>query len=201
MNQINLAFDDILLFSTFLVEIFRINIVVCNFFTFYDIIGVLRGTVPQIREGHTMNCEKVIVSTLDSFGVNRSYIGYNYVVYGLLLILEDRERLECITKSLYLDIAKHFHTSWGCVEKNIRTVVNSVWDSHNTELLEIVFNKSNRDKKPTNKEFLTYLHDHIVQVNNSAKIPGSYFPPICPISNQYCESLGLFYIRLSKILQ
>ena len=40
-----------------------------------------------------MNYEKVIINTLDSFGVSRSYTGYNYVVYGLLLILEDSERI------------------------------------------------------------------------------------------------------------
>ena len=101
-----------------------------------------------------MNYEKVIINTLDSFGVSRSYTGYNYVVYGLLLILEDSERIECITKTLYLDVAKHFHTNWNCVEKNMRTVVNHVWDSHNTELLETIFSRSGRSRKPTNKEFL-----------------------------------------------
>ena len=82
-----------------------------------------------------MNYENVIISTLDSFGVNRSYTGYDYVIHSLLLIIEDSDRLNCITKSLYLDIARHFHTSWNCVEKNMRTIVTSVWNSHNTELL------------------------------------------------------------------
>ena len=58
-----------------------------------------------------MDYEKVIINTLDSFGVSRSYTGYNYVVYSLQLILEDEERIDCITKTLYLDVAKHFHTT------------------------------------------------------------------------------------------
>ena len=103
-----------------------------------------------------MDYEKVIINTLDSFGVSRSYTGYNYVVYSLQLILEDEERIDCITKTLYLDVAKHFHTTWSCVEKNMRTIVNCVWNSHNTELLDIIFNRSNRNKKPTNKEFFKY---------------------------------------------
>ena len=45
-----------------------------------------------------MNYEKVIINTLDSFGVSRSYTGYNYVVYGLLLILEDSELLRISIK-------------------------------------------------------------------------------------------------------
>ena len=115
-----------------------------------------------------MNYEKVIINTLDSFGVSRSYTGYNYVVYGLLLILEDSERIECITKTLYLDVAKHFHTNWNCVEKNMRTVVNHVWDSHNTELLETIFSRSGRSRKPTNKEFLKYMYDYIIQFDNES---------------------------------
>ena len=61
--------------------------------------------------------EQIIINTLDSLGVSRSYTGYDYIVHGLLLIIEDQERLDCITKSLYLDIASRFHTSWTCVEK------------------------------------------------------------------------------------
>lgn len=148
-----------------------------------------------------MNYEKVIISTLDSFGVTRSYTGYEYVVHGLLLIIEDRSRLECITKYLYLDIAQHYHTSWNCVEKNIRTVVNSVWNSHNTQLLEAVFNKSMHTKKPTNKEFLKYMYDYIIQPRKEFLIGGRKIPVVCPISNNYCEALKIFYNRIANMIE
>lgn len=148
-----------------------------------------------------MNYENVIISTLDSFGVNRSYTGYDYVIHGLLLIIEDSDRLNCITKSLYLDIARHFHTSWNCVEKNMRTIVTSVWNSHNTELLEVIFNKSNRDKKPTNKEFLKYMYDYVIHTDDCLRIADQDVPVLCPISNKYCESLRLFYLRLSRTIE
>lgn len=147
-----------------------------------------------------MNYEKFIINTLDSFGVSRSYTGYSYVVYALMLILEDSERLECITKALYLDVAQHFHTTWSCVEKNMRTIVNHVWDSHNAELLEIIFNRSGREKKPTNKEFLKYMYDYVIQFGNKIQIADRHIPIICPISNTYCEALSLFYIKLSQML-
>lgn len=148
-----------------------------------------------------MNYEKMIVNILDSFGVNRSYTGHGYVVYGLLLIIEDPERLELITKSLYLNIAKHYNTNWSCVEKNIRTIVNCVWDSHNTQLLEIIFNKSNRDKKPTNKEFLKYMYDYITYYQEDISVTDSLISVICPVSKQHCEALSTFYIRLSQMLE
>ena len=148
-----------------------------------------------------MNYEKVIINTLDSFGVNRSYTGYNYVVYGLLLLIDDPERLECITKTLYIDIAKHYHTSWSCVEKNIRTIVNCVWGSHNPELLELIFSRSNRVKKPTNKEFLKCMYDYIIRSGEELPVPEVHIPVVCPISNSYCESLSAFCIRLSRMLR
>lgn len=148
-----------------------------------------------------MTYEQIIISTLDSFGVSRSYTGYDYVVHGLLLIIEDRERLDCITKSLYLDIASHFHTSWSCVEKNMRTVVTCVWESHNTELLDLIFNKSRRDRKPTNKEFMKYMYDYILYAGSHIQSSGKNMPVLCPLSNRYCESLMLFYVRLSRILE
>ena len=119
-----------------------------------------------------MDYEKIIINTLDSFGVSRSYTGYNYVVHGLLLILEDDERIERITKTLYLDIATHFHTNWTCVEKNIRTIVNCVWNSHNIE-----------------------------QAGSEVRILDKSIPVICPISNGYCAALSAFYIRLSKMVK
>lgn len=147
-----------------------------------------------------MNYEKIIVSTLDSFGVSRSYTGYNYVVYGLMLILEDKERIECITKTLYIDVAKHFQTTWSCVEKNMRTIVNHVWASHNTELLEVVFNRSYLNKKPTNKEFLKYMYDYITRFESDIQIAGQKMPVVCPISNAYCEALNIFYTKLSRMI-
>lgn len=147
-----------------------------------------------------MNYEKIIVNTLDSFGVSRSYTGYNYVVYGLMLILEDKERIECITKTLYIDVAKHFHTTWSCVEKNMRTIVNHVWASHNTELLEAIFNRPYQNKKPTNKEFLKYMYDYIMRFESDIRIAGKKMPAICPISNTYCEALNIFYTKLSRMI-
>ena len=136
------------------------------------------------ERGLQMNYENVIISTLDSFGVNRSYTGYDYVIHSLLLIIEDSDRLNCITKSLYLDIARHFHTSWNCVEKNMRTIVTSVWNSHNTELLDVIFNKSNRDKKPTNKEFLKYMYDYVIRADDYMQIADMDVPVLCPFSNK-----------------
>lgn len=148
-----------------------------------------------------MNYKRAIISILDSLGANKSYTGYDYVVHGLMLMLEDKESVTCITKSLYIDIAKHYNTTWNCVEKNIRTVVRSVWNTTNTDLLKIIFKKSGREKKPTNKEFFKYMYDYIVHLTHGTQSADRHIAVICPISNTYCEALSAFYIRLSRMIE
>mgnify|MGYP002383417491 CR=1 FL=1 len=193
------VFVKLSVFSTPTVEKNRIFPVVCQNFTFYDNKGVPEDRYLKLERGILMNYRKLIINTLNSFGVNRSYTGFNYVVYGLTLVIEGKSCIECITKSLYLDIAGYYHTSWTCVEKNIRTIVNSVWDSNNTDLLELVFHRSGHDKKPTNKEFLTYLYDYIIHISDEAPAYDEKFPAICPVSRKYCESLNVFCLRLSQL--
>ena len=146
-----------------------------------------------------MEYKRMIVDTLDYLGVNKSYLGYDYVVYGMLLTLKDKEYATYITKSLYLDIAKHSDTSWNCVEKNIRTVVNAVWNSENVELLELIFKKSSGAKKPTNKEFFRYMYEYITDICRGCEKGEGWLRVVCPVSNKYCEALESFYIKLTRI--
>ena len=146
-----------------------------------------------------MEYKRMIVDTLDYLGVNKSYLGYDYVVYGMLLTLKDKEYATYITKSLYLDIAKHFDTSWNCVEKNIRTVINAVWNSENVELLELIFKKSSGAKKPTNKEFFRYMYEYITDICRGCEKGEGGLRVVCPVSNKYCEALESFYIKLTCI--
>ena len=62
-----------------------------------------------------------IKSTLDKLIAARTSLGYDYIVYGLLLINEDQTRVSNITKALYIDIAAHYETSWSCEKKTSAT--------------------------------------------------------------------------------
>lgn len=180
------------LFLSVWVENSRTKIIVYQIFLIYHI----KGMGSQRWEDIVMNYKRIIISILDSLGASKSYTGYDYVVYGMQLMLEDKECVTCITKSLYLDIARHYNTTWNCVEKNIRTVVNSIWDSGSSELLETVFRKSKKKKRPTNKEFFKHLYDYITQIETHMEIPEMQVSMICPISNKYCESLSVFYTKI-----
>lgn len=136
-------------------------------------------------------------NTLSNLGACSSvYSGADYVIYGISIMLENGGNLQYITKSLYVDIAVHFHTTWNCVEKNIRTAVSAAWNSDNKKLLNDIFGNT-RDKKPTNKEFFEYLY---LYVTKTAEL-SSKMDFICPESNQSCEFLRILYVQLVSLMR
>lgn len=134
-----------------------------------------------------MDQKSIIIKTLNLLGANRLSSGYNYIIYGLLLLLENDQRILSLIKSLYIDIAEYYNTTWNCVEKNIRHVVKSIWVSDNDKIINSIFGCFSFDQRPTNKEFFQKMYDYIKQ-NNTYHTPQDEFMILCPVSHQYCES-------------
>ncbi len=107
-----------------------------------------------------MDYENTIKNILRQLGVGQSYQGYEYVIYGTILVLQDKKRLEFITKSLYPDIASRYHTSWRCVERNIRTVINVAWKEGNPDFLFEVFGDKSA-QKPRNAQFFELMYEYM----------------------------------------
>lgn len=68
-------------------------------------------------------------------GVTQNYKGFRQTAYAVELCREEPERLELITKWVYPAVAAQYDTSWGAVERNIRTVRKVIWE-RNRPLLE-----------------------------------------------------------------
>ena len=126
-------------------------------------------------------------SVLHRLGIGKSYRGYDYILYAIELIGQDESVLTGITKILYIDIAREFHTSDTCVERNIRKVIEVIWKRSETNNLSIlkIFGSKFEASKPSNKEFLELLyeyvksHDLVYKILHADKM-------ICPISNGVC---------------
>lgn len=133
-----------------------------------------------------MNYERKVIDVLDLLGASRLYIGYNYIVYGLMLLLENNEFMLDVIKPLYIDIAKHYNTSWNCVEKNIRYIVKSIWISENNDLLIQIFKRTAFDQRPVNKEFFRDMYEYIQNTYEENEVISSRL--VCPITRQYCKA-------------
>lgn len=109
-----------------------------------------------------MNYERETSDILRRLGVNNSYVGFRYTLYGVSCIAQDPSLLIYISKGLYVEIAAHYQTSIGCVERNIRTIINTIWIHGNRELLNEIFN-FNLEQKPRNGAFIDALAHYVVR--------------------------------------
>lgn len=101
-----------------------------------------------------------IFSLVRRLGINATYIGYYYLSFALHMVVEDENRLLLISKTVYLDIAAHFHTTPNCVERNLRTVISNCWNRGNRRLLNEIAGCELK-KKPTNAEFIDMVSCYI----------------------------------------
>ncbi|MDO4295737.1 MAG: sporulation initiation factor Spo0A C-terminal domain-containing protein [bacterium] len=103
-----------------------------------------------------MTKEKEIQRTLRTLGVNGSYLGFYQTSFAVKRVMENELMLIYISKGLYVETAARFQTSVACVERNIRTVIQIIWEYGDRELLEEMAEKK-LERKPRNVEFLDML--------------------------------------------
>ena len=92
---------------------------------------------------------------LASLGITANYMGFYYASYAVSLAAHDHERLLFVTKSLYPDVAKHYRTSWKCVERNIRTITRISWEKNPALLAKLAGHPL--DTRPGAAMFLAIL--------------------------------------------
>ena len=110
-----------------------------------------------------MNYEAITKEILQNYKIGRKYIGYDYILYGIRLMDEEGGKIDHITKTLYLDIARKFKSNSKCVERCIRSTVELMWKRKgcNPELLLEIFGEGHKDYRPTNTDFFELLYDYI----------------------------------------
>ena len=91
-----------------------------------------------------------------------------------------------IVKSLYIEIADYYETTWNCVEKNIRWLVKQIWTKDNDSILNEIFNKTSADFRITNKEFFRDMYEYIQNTYEENEVISSRL--VCPITRQYCKA-------------
>jgi len=96
-----------------------------------------------------------IYALLSSLGITANYTGFFYITDALLLSVSDTDHLLLVTKRLYPDLAKRYHTSAKNIERSIRTAINIAWNNNPELLMQIAKNKL--PSKPTATEFLAIL--------------------------------------------
>lgn len=107
------------------------------------------------------NVKYEVTKIMLELGVPAHLRGYHYLREAICLSIENMELVGSITKLLYPEIAKRYHTTNEKVERAIRSVIEIGWERGNTELFEEIFGYSRVHGKtrPTNSEFILGVAD------------------------------------------
>ena len=82
--------------------------------------------------------------------------GFYFAVYMLEQVQEKPEYVLLITKRLYKQTAQQFHTTSGCVERNLRTLVQACWRQPDHSMLDRIAGHP-LSQPPTNTQFIDML--------------------------------------------
>ena len=109
------------------------------------------------------NLQVSITKTLHELGVPSHIKGYQYIREGISIIYNHPDVIGGITKELYPEIAKKYHSTTSRVERAIRHAIEAGWEDVNREELIEMFGLrfSERKGKPTNSEFMATVADYI----------------------------------------
>lgn len=122
--------------------------------------------VPQLQNSTNpkeFDLEELVTECIHDLGVPAHIKGYQYIRSAIMMVVDNMELLNYITKQLYPTIAKKYQTTSSRVERAIRHSIEVAWSRGKPEMMNDIFGYTiDNDKgKPTNSEFIAMVADKI----------------------------------------
>ena len=109
------------------------------------------------------NLEALVTNVIHEVGVPAHIKGYQYLREAIMMVVNDIDVINQITKQLYPEIALKYATTPSRVERAIRHAIEVAWGRGQTETVESIFGYtvSAAKGKPTNSEFIAMIADKL----------------------------------------
>lgn len=109
------------------------------------------------------NLEALVTNIIHEIGVPAHIKGYQYLREAIMMVVNDIDIINQITKQLYPEIAKRFKTTPSRVERAIRHAIEVAWGRGDESAVESIFGYtvSAAKGKPTNSEFIAMIADKL----------------------------------------
>jgi len=107
--------------------------------------------------------ETQVTKMIHQIGVPAHIKGYQYLRTAIILVMQDTNIINSVTKQLYPTIGKIFSTTSSRVERAIRHAIEVAWDRGDYDTITEIFGytiQSTRGK-PTNSEFIAMVADNL----------------------------------------
>ena len=119
--------------------------------------------IPVNGEKNEENLEALVTNIIHEVGVPAHIKGYQYLREAIIMVVNDIDVINQITKSLYPKIAYKFNTTPSRVERAIRHAIEVAWGRGDQKTVENIFGYtiSAAKGKPTNSEFIAMIADKL----------------------------------------
>ncbi len=134
-----------------------------------DTIRSLTQDTTPVAKAHSKEPEKeqdletTVTEFMHELGLPAHIKGYQYIRTAIMMVVNNMDLLNYITKQLYPDIAKKYGSTSSRVERAIRHSIEVAWTRGRPETMNNIFGYTiDIDKgKPTNSEFIAMVADKI----------------------------------------
>ena len=119
--------------------------------------------IPNNSANKEENIEALVTNVIHEVGVPAHIKGYQYLREAIIMVINDIDVINQITKCLYPQIANKFHTTPSRVERAIRHAIEVAWGRGEQKTVENIFGYtiSAAKGKPTNSEFIALISDKL----------------------------------------
>ena len=119
--------------------------------------------IPDNSANKEENIEALVTNVIHEVGVPAHIKGYQYLREAIIMVINDIDVINQITKCLYPQIANKFHTTPSRVERAIRHAIEVAWGRGEQKTVENIFGYtiSAAKGKPTNSEFIAMISDKL----------------------------------------
>lgn len=119
--------------------------------------------IVRISEASGLKTEARVTAELKKLGFKTSLLGFNYIRYGVQLLLKDRKLVDAATAKFYPKIAERFGVTPMSAERAMRNSIEKAWECGNMNEIERLFGYSVNvtEGKPTVLEFVSVLQDSL----------------------------------------
>lgn len=109
------------------------------------------------------NLEALVTNIIHEVGVPAHIKGYQYLREAIIMVVNNIDIINQITKQLYPEIALKYGTTPSRVERAIRHAIEVAWGRGQAETVESIFGYtvSAAKGKPTNSEFIAMIADKL----------------------------------------
>ena len=116
-----------------------------------------------IAKSDNQDLETIVTDFIHELGVPAHIKGYQYIRSAIMMVVDNMDLLNFITKQLYPDIAKAYNTTASRVERAIRHSIEVAWSRGKPETMNEIFGYTihTGKGKPTNSEFIAMVADRI----------------------------------------